>query len=127
MTKGSSFVRIPLICVYDGPVQGSIPAMPSFVLAIAVNGPIADGTSVVQRVLVRPAAIRDVMMVWWLILYWPIMGLLIFASHRAARRHRDDPAKLHRAELALGCGIIALPAAPLMMGAVGLILHLLGK
>jgi hypothetical protein len=35
MTKGSSFVRISLICVYDVSVQGSI-------TAIAVNGPIAD-------------------------------------------------------------------------------------
>src|SRR5882672_1583971 len=43
MAKGSSFLRIPLICVYGEPVQGSIPAMPSFVLARAVNGPIAGG------------------------------------------------------------------------------------
>jgi hypothetical protein len=53
-------------------------------------------------------------MAWWFILFWPIMGFLIFLGTRLDKRYPAGSVQRNRADLALGCGILALPAAPLI-------------
>ena len=62
-------------------------------------------------------------MVWWLILYWPLMAVLIFAGHRAAKRFPDGSVSRHRTDVALGCGVILLPSAPWIYIAVTWLVH----
>jgi hypothetical protein len=52
---------------------------------------------------------------WWLVLYYPIMGLLIFIGNKVADRYPNESVVRERAEMALGCGILALPGAPLIL------------
>jgi hypothetical protein len=55
-------------------------------------------------------AVQSGAMIWWLILYWPIMGTLIFTGNQIAKRYPADSIQRGRVEMALGCGIIAMPA-----------------
>jgi hypothetical protein len=53
-------------------------------------------------------------MVWWLILYYPIIGALIFLGHRAEKRFPPNSNARNRTDLALGCAVLAMPGAPLI-------------
>jgi hypothetical protein len=57
-------------------------------------------------------------MLWWLLLYWPAMLALIGLGSRVAKRYPEGSQMRHRADMALGCGILALPIAPIIWAAV---------
>jgi hypothetical protein len=56
--------------------------------------------------------------IWWFILYWPIMGALIFIANRVAKQYPLESVARRRADIALGCGIIGLPSFPLIVFAM---------
>jgi hypothetical protein len=58
---------------------------------------------------------------WWMILYWPIMGLLIFLGTRLEKRYPAGSVQRNRIELVLGGAILAMPGLPLII-AIGSIL-----
>ena len=55
------------------------------------------------------------MMGWWLVLYYPIMGLLIFAGSKITDRYPNGSTTRDWLEMSLGLGILALPGAPLVI------------
>jgi hypothetical protein len=55
---------------------------------------------------------------WWFVLYYPALGLLIWAAHRASARYKGDPIKMRQAEMAIGCALMVLPIAPLLLFAI---------
>lgn len=58
-------------------------------------------------------------MVWlWFVLYYPIMGSLIFLSNCVARRYPSGSVVRDRVDTALGCGVIGLPIAPIIAEAI---------
>jgi hypothetical protein len=53
--------------------------------------------------------------IWWFILYWPVMGTLIFVGNQLSNRYEPNSVERGRAEMALGCGVIAMPVVPLII------------
>lgn len=62
-------------------------------------------------------------MVWWLILYYPIIGILFYIANKVDARYPNGSVVRDRTEMALGCGILALPGAPLIIFIGSLIVH----
>lgn len=60
-------------------------------------------------------------------MYYPILGVLMYAARGTAKRCKDDPIKRNRAELALGCGVLALPAFPILIGGFEILRLMIGK
>jgi hypothetical protein len=52
---------------------------------------------------------------WWLVLYYPIMGLLIYLGKTLADKYPNGSVARDSGEMALGCGILLLPGAPLIL------------
>jgi hypothetical protein len=55
---------------------------------------------------------------WWFILYYPVIFAVIFGGKRFTDRHRENSPQRNRAEMALGCALLAMPSAPLIVFAV---------
>ena len=60
---------------------------------------------------------------WWLILYWPIMGAVIFLGNRLDKRYAAGSVRRERADMALGCAILAMPGVPLVLGVGWIFVH----
>lgn len=52
---------------------------------------------------------------WWLVLYYPIIALLIFIGKKVSYRYPNGSVVRDRSEMALGCGLLALPGTPLIL------------
>jgi hypothetical protein len=52
---------------------------------------------------------------WWLVLYYPTVALLLLIGNKVADRYPNGSVVRDRTEMALGCGILALPGAPLIL------------
>jgi hypothetical protein len=55
---------------------------------------------------------------WWIILYYPIIFAVMFGSKRVTDRFPESSPQRNRAEMAMGCAVLALPSAPIIVGAV---------
>jgi hypothetical protein len=55
---------------------------------------------------------------WWIILYYLVIFAVIFGGKRLADRYPENSSQRGRAEMALGCAFMAMPTAPLIVGAV---------
>jgi hypothetical protein len=55
---------------------------------------------------------------WWIILYYPVIFAVTFGSKRLTDRYPEGSPQRSRAESALGCMVIAMPSAPVIVGAV---------
>jgi hypothetical protein len=60
---------------------------------------------------------------WWFLLYWPIMIAVIFFGVHYAERYPKDSSARRRVEIALGCVLIGMPAAPLLIAVGWVIVH----
>jgi hypothetical protein len=60
-------------------------------------------------------------MIWWFILYYPIIGALIFLGHQAEKRFPPNSNARNRADLALGCVLIGMPTVPVILSIGSLI------
>jgi hypothetical protein len=63
------------------------------------------------------------MMVWFLMLYYPIIGLLMFIGNNVATQYPNGSLVRDRTEMALGWGVLALPGAPSIIFIGSLIVH----
>jgi hypothetical protein len=59
----------------------------------------------------------------WFILYWPIMGALIFVGNRLDKRYAAGSVQRERADMALGCAILAMPGVPLVWAVGWIFMH----
>ena len=48
-------------------------------------------------------------MVWWFVLYYPLMAAIILVGKRIERRYPPNSAERGRTEMALGCAVLSLP------------------
>jgi hypothetical protein len=62
-------------------------------------------------------------MIWWFVLYWPIMGAVIFIGHQVAKRYPSDSVERNRADLALGCVVIGMSGIPLLVAIGSLVIR----
>lgn len=60
---------------------------------------------------------------WWFVLYYPIVLILLWIGTRLDKRLAPGSKARDRADLALGCGILALPGAPLLVWLGWIVLH----
>jgi hypothetical protein len=56
--------------------------------------------------------------VWWMLLYYPVMFAVIFAGKNFTDRYPENSPQRSRAEMALGCALLAMPSAPAVVFAV---------
>jgi hypothetical protein len=56
-------------------------------------------------------------------LYWPIMGVLILLGNRLDKRYAPGSVQRERADLALGCAIMAMPGVPAILVVCWIFIH----
>jgi hypothetical protein len=78
-----------------------------------------------SRQLTRPLS-GGAMTWWWLVLYYPIMLVLLLVGGRLDKRFAPGSVGRNRGDLALGCAILALPAAPIILGVGWVVAHNVG-
>ena len=60
---------------------------------------------------------------WWIVLYYPVIFAVAFGSKMAAARYPENSPQRNRANMALGCAVIGMPSAPLIVFAVWFFLN----
>jgi hypothetical protein len=55
-------------------------------------------------------------MIWWFLLYYPIIFAIIFIGKRVETRYPLNSIERNRADMALGCAFMSLPSMPLIVG-----------
>ena len=61
-------------------------------------------------------------MIWWFILYWPIMGALLFLGYRIEQWYPEGSRERNRADIAFKCAVIGLPSLPVIVTLIWLVL-----
>jgi hypothetical protein len=62
-------------------------------------------------------------MLWWLILYYPVIFAIIFIGKRIESRYPQDSVERNRMDMALGCAFMSMPSMPLIVGIGYLVKH----
>lgn len=63
-------------------------------------------------------SLMSTLWLWWIILYYPIIFAVMFGAKRVTDRYPENSPQRARADLALGCAVLGMPSAPLIVGAV---------